>query len=174
MMKKYAAAICVLLMLLSSTAYYFYFAIQQVSNKIEKRQQLLATPISELDKLEISISDFENAKIDEHEILVSGRMFDISKVIDKGYGEVIVYGLYDEDEDELLAFLDSLTADDNQGCAPDFILTSLQLYFELLPAENFLTKHIAASIEGCTPYFHFEKEITTDILCPPPRLFLIA
>jgi hypothetical protein len=168
-MKRYAAAICFVLMLVNGTVYYLYFSIQQIAIKTEKNRQLKITPISKLDKLEISLQQFEEAKVEENEIRVGGRMFDVAKVIQANDDQLILYGMFDNDEDDLLAFLECLTADDKQGCAPAFVLSSMHLFFELPLSEVYKSKNLFQVTVARTLYYYLQTNVTLKTESPPPR-----
>ena len=68
------------------------------------REQLKLLPVEKLEKILLSPEAFENARVDEHEIKIDGRMYDIARVQIHG-DQVIVYALHDAREDSLLTFI---------------------------------------------------------------------
>jgi hypothetical protein len=168
-MKRYAAAICLVLMVVNGSVYYLYFSLQQIAIKTEKNRQLKITPMSQLDKLEISLQQFEKAKVEENEIRIGGRMFDVAKAIQVNDDQLILYGIYDTEEDDLLAFLECLTADDKQGRAPAFVISSLQLFFDLPLSEVYKSKTLFQSAAGRTLYCYPQTNVTLNTESPPPR-----
>jgi hypothetical protein len=168
-MKKCAATACLVLMLVNGTVYYLYFFIQQIAIKSEKHHQLLNMPFSQLDKLEISVWEFEEAQVEENEIQIGGRMFDVARVIRVNNRQLIVYGVYDSAEDELIAFLRCLTANEKQGCAPAFVLSSLYLCFDLPPSDELKAASAFDLTIISSPYFYPDNSVSLKMDLPPPR-----
>ncbi|GIV37016.1 MAG: hypothetical protein KatS3mg032_1395 [Cyclobacteriaceae bacterium] len=106
-MKRFAAIILLLAMSVMLGGIYVYFAVRLVHLRQYMRHQLASLPEYRLDCLELKFDEFLKSRVDEHELKVNGRMFDIARAeIDGGF--VRVYGLFDKDEDNLLAFLNTL------------------------------------------------------------------
>lgn len=71
------------------------------------RKALQERPDNELEKLILTQAEFEEAKVEEHEIKVHGKMYDIARVRAEG-DKLKIFCLHDAKEDNLIAFLDEL------------------------------------------------------------------
>lgn len=131
---------------------------------------LLATlPDEELELIILTPEEFKQARVEDHEIKVNGSMFDIARVVEKN-SILFVYGVYDEDEDNLLsllnAVLDNLQNDSTQT-PPSFSLFSVLQYLPVqfeysltsLPEKSFLP----------TCYTKSFVDFISSIDSPPPR-----
>lgn len=95
------------------------------------RAQLKFYPSDQLQCIKLSAIEYKKSKVDEHEIRVDGKMYDISRIQFEG-DSVFVYGIHDKAEDSLLAFLDkilSLPLKDKRG--PNQVLKFTALTFIL-------------------------------------------
>ena len=81
-----------------------YFLIQLHYQKQTMRQLLATTPKDQLTRIQLTISTLNQSRYEANELLIDGRMFDLAFEIHNG-NEVIVYGLFDNDEDMLLCSL---------------------------------------------------------------------
>jgi hypothetical protein len=96
-------------MMLNGAAFYVYYAVQLNRIKTTMREKIRNQPESELQKLIVSRAEFENGLVDDHELRIKGRMYDISRVryLDD---TVIVLCLRDEKEERLVAFISALVS----------------------------------------------------------------
>jgi len=68
------------------------------------RDQLKLLPSEKLQKIHLTLEEFEKSRVDKHELKIEGRMYDIGRVQIHG-DSIIVYALHDESEDSLLTFI---------------------------------------------------------------------
>jgi len=132
------------------------------------KAQLQAQPTEKLELIKLTSQNFKNAKVDEHEIKVNGKMYDISRIEKKG-DMVWVYCLHDKAEDSLLSFLDTILStplkDKN---APSQILKFTTLTF-LLPAYTSLQQTISTSLTSITFYKASTFSFVLSLKSPPPK-----
>lgn len=129
-MRKYCAIGLLLLMIVNSTFHYLYFFIQHVAIKIERHELLRESPLNTLTRIELTLEDFKGSLIEEDELEIDGKMFDIVKT--DRFGEtVLVYGAFDPDEDMLMNFLDAVTLREHETSSGEML--DIQ-YHDYLPA----------------------------------------
>lgn len=133
------------------------------------REQLAALPFEALDCVELSAEDFDRFRVDAHELKINGRMFDIARII-RYPDKIMVYGMYDEAEDNLLAFLNTvmlrLHKDDNP--LPASLLTLLtQVY--VVPREIRLCQPLLHCSKTEIPYLKDFSSVEVKKQTPPPR-----
>lgn len=68
------------------------------------RERLKLLPSEQLEKIFLSADEFKKCRVDEHEVKVAGRMYDIARLQIRG-DSVIVYALHDAREDSVLTFI---------------------------------------------------------------------
>ena len=161
-------SVCVLCLFLAHFAgFYIYFFIQMNQVRQEMRAKLKELPPDELDLLILSPSEFEKAKVEEHEVKVNGKMYDIARVEIQG-DKVLVHCLHDASEDDLLAFLDKiLSLPLKDKSVPTGVLQFLSL--------NYLPTHWSFSMpefliaQSFTPYAEIASQFASAEITPPPK-----
>jgi hypothetical protein len=149
--------------------FYIYFFVQLKQVREEMRAQLKQMPADKLELIKLSISDFEKAKVEEHEIKVSGKMYDISR-IEKVGDTLFVYCLHDEAEDNLLAFLDKiLTVPLKDKSAPSQVLKFTSLTF-ILPASPNVQPVLSIQSLPATLYKVGTSTFVLSLDSPPPKV----
>lgn len=68
------------------------------------REQLKLLPLEKLEKIVLNGEEFQKSRVDEHEVRIGSKMYDIAHVEVIG-DSVIVYALHDAREDSLLTFI---------------------------------------------------------------------
>jgi len=148
---------------------YVYFIARLSSIRMEMREQLKSLPVHELTLLTLSESDYERAKVDDHEVKVDDKMYDIAWIERKG-SKVLVYAKHDEAEDNLLSFLGEMlhrSANDKKP-VPNQIIQLLTLDFVLI--EDKLPENSCINI---THYYCYKTVLYNYCLlidAPPPRV----
>jgi hypothetical protein len=166
---KRAYAILIFAILLMNTAgFYVYYAVQLQQIRYEMRQALKLLPDHALEVLTLSIAAYHEAKVEEYEVRVNGKMYDIARISISG-DSVKIFCIHDEKEDNLMALLAEIVSKplEDRRAMPDSILEFLslvflqpgnELYFNTTTPETFFTA------------YHFS---ITDVLIfrdsPPPR-----
>ncbi len=137
------------------------------------RTALKSLPEEHLTKLVLTETEFKQSRIEEHEIKVGGRMYDIARAQVAG-GKVIVWCLHDEAEDNLLAFLDAVSTRAHQDTKP--VPQSIQQFLALtfiVTEFHFVFLTTATSLEtAIQPLPAYTTELS--VLCPPPQKAGIA
>jgi hypothetical protein len=142
--RRFAAIILLLTMGVMLGGAYMYFAVRMVHIRQHMRQQLASLPEYRLDCLELGFDAFLKSRVNAHELKINGHMFDIARVETAGRF-VRVYGLFDKDEDSLLAFLNTIL---KQMSEDEHTLPAL--LFNVLTAVYILPATIRLYIPACT------------------------
>lgn len=167
-MKRVVAVLMLALLGAHLVGSYVYFVIRAAEIKREMRATLRATPAEELDMLVMTRAEFDAAREDEHEIKWQGRMYDVARV-EPVAGQVVVYALHDEAEDNLLAFLDAVlknSAGDKKP-VPDSLFSWLSLKY-MSPVVVTVNPG-PSTLKPFTPYYETFSELARTIVSPPPR-----
>ena len=133
------------------------------------RAALKDLPKEKLEVFSMNQQEFKNVLVDEHEIRVEGRMYDIAR-IESDHQRVIVYAVHDEAEDNLLSFLDEIAKRPLQDkkSPPSQILQFIALIF-LPPTKTTLCNRDGKRLELNTKYTFNHSDITRTIESPPPQ-----
>jgi hypothetical protein len=148
---------------------YLYFGVRLFQIRTEMRAALKDLPQEKLEKFSMSQQEFNNVLMDEHEIKVDGRMYDIARV-EQDHQLIIVYALHDEAEDNLLSFLDEIAKRPLQDkkSPPSQILQFIALTF-LPPSKTALSHREGKILELNTKYAFNHSSIARSIESPPPQ-----
>ncbi len=131
---------------------------------------LLATlPDEELELIILTPEEFKQTRVEDHEIKVNGNMFDIARVVEKD-SKLFVYGVYDEDEDNLLSFLNAVVTNlqnDSTQTPPSFSLFSVLHYLPVQFEYSLTTMPEKSLLQTCynKSFINFISIIDS----PPPR-----
>jgi hypothetical protein len=157
------------LLLANFAGSYLYFAFRALQIKREMRALLATLPEEELELIILTPEEFKQARVEDHEIKVNGNMFDIARVVEKE-SKLFVYGVYDEDEDNLLSFLNAVVSNlqkDSSQTPPSFSLFSLLHYLPVQFDYN-LTALPSKSLSPTFYNYSFVDFISV-IDSPPPK-----
>lgn len=133
------------------------------------RARLATMPDEELEVVMLTPEVFQQARVEDHEIKVNGSMFDIARVVEKD-SLFYVYGVYDEDENNLLSLLDAVLnnlQNDSGQAPPNFSLFSVLYY---LPVT--FDYHLTALPEKTFSQTVYTKSLVSFISLidsPPPK-----
>jgi hypothetical protein len=168
--RRFISILLLALLVANFAGSYVYFAFRAVQIKREMRALLATLPDEELELIILTPEEFERARVEEHEIKVDGNMFDIARVIDKE-SRLFVYGVYDENEDNLLSFLNAVLnnlQNDPTQTPPSFSLFSVLVY---LPAQfEYTLTSIPLKSSWLTFYNKLFVSFISSIDSPPPKL----
>ena len=133
------------------------------------KAKLRTLPDEELEILVMRQEDFNKARVEEDEMEVLGKMYDIARIKESG-DTVIVYALQDAAEDNLLAFMDEVVKRPQQdkNSPPAQILQFIFLTF-LPPAQQPLLFLEACAATANTYYVSSNFCCHLSIESPPPR-----
>ena len=168
-MKKSSSILFLILLLSNGMGFYFFYCLHLYHIKVEMKETLKSIPEEKLEILKLTPKQYEEAIVEDGEIKVNGRMYDVAR-ISKLNGILKVYCLHDEKEDNLFALLDELVAKPikNQSSIPSEVFEFLSLVFiDTTVSPDFFT---AESDSEQNNYYHFSlKTILLELTTPPPR-----
>lgn len=168
-MKKGYGIVLLSLLFLQFGGGYVYFVGRLSSIRMEMREQLKTLPDHELTLLTLSESDYKKSKVDDHEVKVEGKMYDIAR-IERKNGTVLIFAKHDAAEDNLLSFLQEVLhrATTDKKPLPHRFIQLLTLQFILV--ENEFPKNTSVSVMHATSYTNALYAYSTRIDSPPPRV----
>jgi hypothetical protein len=168
LVKKIFSILFLSALLLQVAGSYVYFIARLAGIRSEMREQLKYKPDEELTVFTLTPDEFLKIKVDDQEVKVDGKMYDIARIEKKG-DKLVVYALHDEAEDNLLAFLSEMasrTSKDKKPVPSQLVkLITLQFVFSEinLPVRtNYFTFHNSI-------YTEHESNFVQLIESPPPR-----
>lgn len=157
-----------MIIFLQVTGCYLYFAIRLSAIRLEMREQLRHLPAEQLTLFTLTPEEFKQARVEDHEIKVNGKMYDIARV-EVQDNLIQVYALHDEAEDNLLSFLSELVnrSTNDKKPIPDQLINLLALEFLLeknsLPANCWQTINHESAYRAKSSSTFYTNET------PPPR-----
>ena len=169
-MRRFISILLLTLLLVNFASSYLYFAFRALQIKREMRALLATLPEEELALIILTPEEFKQARVEEHEIKVNGNMFDIARVVEKE-SKLFVYGVFDEDEDNLFAVLNAVLnnlQNDSTQTPPSFSLFSL-LHYLPVQFEYSLTS-LPAKSSSLTFYKKSSVDFISTIDSPPPKI----
>lgn len=105
-MKRLFSALLLTVLCLNLVGGYVYFFFRAIHIKQEMRKLVRSLPDEQLSQFTFTPGAFEGAHVDNHELKVDGKMYDIARIHIDG-NLVRVFALHDKAEDKLLGFLDT-------------------------------------------------------------------
>jgi hypothetical protein len=168
-LKRSFSITLIVLFLLNFVGVYLYFGIRLFQIRTEMRAALRDLPKEKLETFSMSQEEFEKVLVDEHEIKMKGRMYDIAR-IERDHQRIIVYALHDEAEDNLLSFLDEIAKRPlrDKKSPPSQILRFIALTF-LPPSKASLSDRDGKILKLNTKYTFNHSNIARSIESPPPQ-----
>ncbi|MBL7872937.1 MAG: hypothetical protein JNM78_15075 [Cyclobacteriaceae bacterium] len=167
-MKRLASIIFLLILLLNLVGAYVYFGVRMVQIRKEMRAELRQKDEGELEKIVLTIKEYKEALIEEDEMELNDKMYDISRTKLQD-DKIIVYCLHDENEDNLLVLLDSIlnNSSKDKKPVPSSLLGFVNLISLPVQMDNSL---IEISKEVHYTVYYFSKSSSPKlILAPPPK-----
>jgi len=164
-------SLCILflgILLIQVSGCYVYFIARLTAIRIEMREQLNHLPDDQLTLLTLTTEEYQKAKVDDHEVKVNGKMYDIARLtVQKD--KVLVYAIHDAAEDDLLSFLDEIVkrSTNDKKPVPSQLVQLLTLIF--LPTENQLPVNSSVAFIHATKYTLSYLAFARLIDSPPPR-----
>jgi 3-dehydroquinate dehydratase len=152
---------------LQFVGFYAYFGSRLLAIRQEMRAALAILPEEKLEKIIISTDEFKRLDPEENEIELSGKMYDIAKIVktENGY---ILFALHDEHEDNLLSLLDEMIKRSTNDKKP--VPSQLGQFFALvfIPTQVSFSFAHSEPVFSVTEYINAYQSITQSILAPPP------
>lgn len=147
---------------------YIYFVGRLAAIRTEMREQLKHLPEEQLTRFQFTPEEFLKARVEDHEIKVGGKMYDIARVI-KQADQILVLALHDEAEDNLLAFLSEMVSRSANDKKPVPVEVEQLLTLSFLP-ESFITlQNSVSEVIHTTPYKEVGSIAFFTCELPPPR-----
>lgn len=157
-----------IIFLVNLVGFFGFFLIRLNQIHEESREALKFLPDSELDHFTLNPEEYQAAIINEREILIHDRMYDVARIVITEH-QVDVYALHDEAEDDLLAFIKEVTNNaEKDGPAPSIFSQFASLQF-LIPPFGWNTERSEKIIHHQTAYIICRLNTDFLILSPPPR-----
>ncbi len=168
-LRKLFSILLISLLLLNFAGLLLYFPLQLFRIHLQMKMALKNLPDEKLEVFSFSRNDFNKAKVDDDEIKINGKMFDIARRKVQG-DTIIIYALHDKAEDNLLAFLDEIVkpASHDRSSPPTQIVKFITLTF-LTSIQNYLNYFESSAIELSTAYLISDFFYSPSIESPPPR-----
>jgi hypothetical protein len=166
---KRAAVIFFLgLLLMQVGGCYIYFVGRLAAIRTEMREQLKHLPEEQLTRFQFTPEEFVKARVEDHEIKVAGKMYDIARVTEKA-DRIIVLALHDEAEDNLLAFLSEMVSRSANDKKPVPVEVEQLLTLSFLSESFAIPQNEYSEIIHITPYKKFGSRVFFNHESPPPR-----
>lgn len=149
--------------------YYVYFVVRLAHLRNEMRVKLKEMPSEELNLFEFTTEEFNKVKVNDAEIEVNGKMYDLARIESEG-NRMKVYALHDETEDNLLAFIQEIvnTAAEDNDPAPSEILNLITL--DYLTEDALFIAGKTVHQNHLTAYLDKLPTIEQRVETPPPRV----
>ncbi len=172
--KRLASISLLIILVCNAGGFYLYFVVELGVIKKEMRAELKKLPDEKLLRLKLSNAFFGHAKVEEDEIRINGRMYDVARTVAAAGDSVFVYCLRDEREENVLAFLAEILGKPlkERKTFPETILRFISLNY-IAPVSPSVEAQAINTRPGNTPYrvlFH-SPDLTH---ATPPPWFLSA
>ncbi len=156
------------ILLLQVAGSYVYFVVRLLGIRHEMREQLKDKPDEHLTLLTLTADEYRKAKVNDHEVRVNEKMYDIARTVVKD-NKVLVYALHDEAEDNLLALLNEMVkrSSKDKKPVPSQLIQLLSLQFVII--ENKIPALAGISVVHTTTYNTSISSFIQGIESPPPR-----
>ncbi len=167
--KKVFSVILVSLLLLNFAGLFLYFPLQLFRIHQEMKARLKDLPDEKLQILILHKNDYQKAIVDEDEVLIDGKMYDVARM-EVNEDIITIYAIRDKAEDNLLAFLDEIVKRPLQEkkSPPIQILQFITLAF-LPPDQNEFNFCEFQAVSSNTAYLFPDFFCSLSIEGPPPR-----
>jgi hypothetical protein len=157
-----------MIMLFNGAGFYVYYAMQLYRIKNEMHSALLGRPDKELQLLKMTRAQFEESLIEDNEIRVDGKTYDVARIKKTG-DSLYVYGMHDQAEDDLFSTISRLVADPlkNQKAIPQPVVKFMSLIFLVPSNETHFTVDEDLIENNIADKFSVNS-LTLSVECPPP------
>jgi hypothetical protein len=167
-MKRAYALLMLTILLINSAAFYVFYIIELQQIRVTMREQLRTLPEGKLNKLTLSLGEYASALVEEDEIKVEGKMYDVARIVKRGH-LVDVYCLHDELEDNLLLLVAELLSKPikNQSKIPSPIFQFITLTFLTERFEYVQPQEL--EVAALTKYQFSLQSFVSTLEAPPPK-----
>jgi hypothetical protein len=169
-MKRLPAIFILTILMVNAAGFYVYYVVQLNQIRSEMRHALKFLPDDQLTVLKLTKEEYEESRVDEHEVKVHGKMYDIARIQVKG-DSLIISALHDEKEDNLMALLGEIISKPlkNDQPVPSSVIQFITLNF-ILSSDNFELENSHRQTIFHSRYSFSEKTFFLQLLTPPPRI----
>jgi hypothetical protein len=164
--KRAYAVLILAILLANSGGFYVYYIVHLQQIKSEMREGLHHLPDHKLEVLTLSLNEYKEAQVDDDEIQVNGKMYDIARM-KISRGSVKIFCIHDEKEDDLLALLSEIISKPiKRDGIPDAVLQFITLLYVAPPQVALF--NTVANKQFFTVYYFSCKEAFEKTESPPP------
>lgn len=156
------------ILLLQVVGNYVYFIVRLSDIRQEMREELKRKPNEQLSLLTLSPDEYRKAKVNDHEVRVNEKMYDVARIVVKN-GKLLVYAIHDEAEDNLIVLLLVMvkrSAKDKKPI-PSSLLGLLHIIY--LMQETIMPIAKSVNERANTAYQFFSTDTVDTIISPPPQ-----
>lgn len=167
--KRYFSIALISFFFLNFLGVYLYFGVRLMQIRTEMKTALRNLPNEKLTTFTFTESELKQVRVDEGEIKVKGKMYDIARM-ERADQNIIIYALHDVAEDNLLAFLDEIARrplEDKQA-PPSQLFQLITLTF-IAPVQYTFTDKDENFRELNARYLRSSLNIHHEIESPPPQ-----
>lgn len=167
--KRIYAILIFAILMTNAAGFYVYYAVQLQQIRAEMREALKHLPDHALEVLTLSRAAYNAAKVEEHEVQVNGKMYDVARIVITR-DSVTVYGLHDAKEDNLVALLEEIISKPlkDRRSMPASILDFISLMFVQPVNELYLGRESLGTV--FTAYHFAVADVLIMCDSPPPRI----
>jgi hypothetical protein len=169
-MKRFLSLLLMVILFIQVGGFFVFFSVRLVQLQQQNRSNLANLPISKLAYFSFSEEEFQQVRVNKHEIKINGNMYDIARQHQRN-NRIHIYAQKDEAEDNLFIFLREVATriqrDEKQVPGAVSILTTL-VY---LPG-SIVNIHLNEPINIFHNSFYsmFWTSLVRSIHAPPPRM----
>lgn len=146
---------------------YLFFGAQVVIHRQEMRARVRQLPDGALTRLELSDAAWEKAHIEEDELELDGRMWDIARVAREG-NRWVVFAIRDAHEENLWSWLEWLLQAEGDSKHPPLPLIKL-FASKFVPSQIIVPVNGFRLVANNSRYLLMQSDFEPGILSPPPR-----
>jgi hypothetical protein len=169
--KKVVSILVLLILLVNAAGFYAYYVVQLTRIHSQAREALSLRPDNELQILILSNDAYQGSIVEEGEIRVNGKMYDVARIVETR-DSVKVYALHDGKEDGLQRFLNEIVSKPLNGksTVPNTVVLYLSLVF-IKPAHPIIIRTSDQQKFLTTAYRFSVKPAVLLQETPPPWIF---
>jgi hypothetical protein len=167
--KRGSAIFLLVILLVNSVGFYVYYIVQLKQIRWEMQMALALAPEEKLEKISLTHKQYQLSKVDDHEIRINDKMYDIGRIKITG-DSVLVYCMHDAKEENLMAFLDEITSKPLTGkhAIPSHLIHFLVLVF-LQPHGDHCFQNNGVAITRSIHYKFSKNLFSNCVNTPPPK-----
>jgi hypothetical protein len=168
-MKKISALLLFAILFANTAGFYVYYTIALHRIHTEMRAKLRTLPDEQLSRLAFTKKTFKAALVEEGEVNVNGKMYDIARMQFQK-DSIIAFAMHDEKEENFLAFANEVVSKpfEQDANVTGSVLQFISLLF--LPGQNVNNLFSDSSlISHQSTYLFLSNTFHIQHKAPPPR-----